>query len=477
MWKGLSLRSRVIFLISLLLLIILAGNSVMIWYTYRLESLFNSFIYRDMATSQTISDLEIDLVNQKGLVSYYFMDGSPDWLKQLEEHRQRFDENFKRINGLGLTGSYKECIDGIEVEYRGYTEAKDRLIALYREGKREAGMKLHPEVRRIFFNIIDQFDNFKNLYAEKIACAHLASHNQVKKVRLIVGVSMVTATLLSIVLTIILMVQILCPVCKLSCEINRPNKGGKSENEIVVLKHQVHELIRDMEKFALVGKLAAGMAHSVRNPLASIKMRLFSMEQNLDFLPGQKADFEVIAEEIRHINDIIQQFLEFSRPPKLKMQKVSPSDIVDRTLLLLQNRLEAYGVKAELKRRSRLPEIMADPDQLKEVLVNLVVNACEAMITGGMLTIQEDEEVLAKCGRAVIIRICDNGVGIQESIKGKIFQPFFTSKEEGIGLGLTIAARILNEHGGWLDFTSKEGKGTVFMVILPLEKGAKWALF
>ena len=142
---------------------------------------------------------------------------------------------------------------------------------------------------------------------------------------------------------------------------------------------------------ALVGKLAAGMAHSIRNPLTSVKMRLFSLDRTLDLSVTQKEDFDVISEEIRHTDTIVQNFLEFSRPPKLKIQKISPSDVVDMTLRMLKHRLESYDVEIKLDRKHPLPEIQADPEQLKEVLVNLVVNAYEAMERSGTIEIQEAE--------------------------------------------------------------------------------------
>jgi signal transduction histidine kinase len=228
------------------------------------------------------------------------------------------------------------------------------------------------------------------------------------------------------------------------------------------------------EKWALVGKLAAGVAHSVRNPLTSVKMRLFSMERSLALSPSQKEDLEVISEEIRHIDTIVGNFLEFSRPPKLKMQKVSPSDAVDMAVQLLHHRLESYDVKVEVQRDGRLPEISADPDQLKEVLVNLMVNACEAMVDGGEITISEQQNHSENVGPVAILRVSDNGPGVPESIQAKIFQPFFSTKEEGTGLGLSIAARIVEEHGGWLDLKSREGEGATFIITLPAGEEKTW---
>jgi signal transduction histidine kinase len=143
---------------------------------------------------------------------------------------------------------------------------------------------------------------------------------------------------------------------------------------------------------------------------------------------------------------------------------------VDLALQLLRHRLESYNVEVKLKRLRPLPEVWADPDQLKEVLVNLLTNACEAMPQGGVIVIQEGETFLQSVGQVVAIQVSDNGPGIPEAIQEKIFQPFFTTKEEGTGLGLSIATRILGEHGGWLDLESQSGRGTTFTINLPYRK-------
>ena len=220
---------------------------------------------------------------------------------------------------------------------------------------------------------------------------------------------------------------------------------------------------------ALVGKLAAGTSHSIRNPLTSVKMRLFSLSRSLDFDHNQKEDFDVISEEIGHIDNILQNFLEFSRPPRLKLQPVSPSDVVDQAVQLLEHRLESYQVVVTIQRSNRLPLIKADPEQLKEVLVNLIVNACESMDHGGSMVISEEETSEPALGRVVGIRLTDNGPGISDSMMDKIFQPFFTTKEEGTGLGLSIAVRVVEEHHGRLDVESKEGTGSTFIITLPIK--------
>jgi signal transduction histidine kinase len=194
----------------------------------------------------------------------------------------------------------------------------------------------------------------------------------------------------------------------------------------------------------------------------------------LDLSPAEKEDFDVISEEIRHIDSILRNFLEFSRPPRLKIQSVSPSDVVDMAIQLLRHRLESYGVRVELYRQRRLPEIQGDPEQLKEVLVNLMVNACDAMGDGGLIVIREEEGSVEPLGHVVVLRVSDHGPGVPESVQEKIFQPFFSTKEEGTGLGLSIAARIVEDHGGWLNLRSRPGKGATFIITLPCREDGAW---
>ncbi len=246
--------------------------------------------------------------------------------------------------------------------------------------------------------------------------------------------------------------------------------GASTIARDITEQKRMQRALRDSDKLVTVGKLAAGVAHSIRNPLTSVKMRLFSMESTGGSSESEREDLKVISEEIRHIDGILRNFLEYSRPPRLRMQKVSPSEVVDMALNLLKQRLDSYGVEVRLSRQSWLPEIYADPDQLKEALVNLLVNSSEAMGYGGLIVIREEEVVDEPWGRKVVIRVSDNGPGFPESIQGELFEPFFTTKEEGTGLGLTIAARIIEEHGGKLELSSREGEGAISTISLPVRE-------
>jgi signal transduction histidine kinase len=465
------------------MLISIAGAAVLVWHTYRVEDLLASITDRHLAAFQSAEALETALVNQKGFVSYYYLDGDPEWLRQLGEYRQIFKERLQTAKDLAMNPEQRTAVDQIEAEYLHYIEVKDQVIAHYMAGERKAGTALHRRSRDEFFNILNRCEQYKTLHARNISGARQAASQRARSLRAAAYSAVAALSLLALLLSYVLVNRILKPVRRLTAEASgEQGAAAVTGNEINALRHSVQGLIKNVdltqselrrsretllqsEKMALVGKLAAGMAHSIRNPFTSVKMRLFSLGRSLELTRAQKEDFDVISYEIRHIDTIVQNFLEFSRPPKLQMQAVSPSSVVDSAIQLLGHRLRSYDVKLDIERQRPLPPVMADAEQLKEVLVNIIVNACEAMGKGGSITIREE---LDGVGQVVRLKISDNGPGIPEAIVEKVLQPFFTTKEQGTGLGLSIAARIMEEHGGWIDVDSVEGRGTTFSITLPI---------
>lgn len=486
-WDHMVLRKRIYLVLASLVLITFMGGVVMIWYTYRIEALITAVADENLASLEIAEDLQIAMANQKGFVSYYFLDRDPDWLRQLRVYQERFERKLEDARALATAPEQKETLERIAAEYGHYVKSRDKVIFLYQSGKIDIGTLLHEEVRERFFAILNLCDTFKNVHVRNINDARRESRAEAVKLRSIAGIAIVANFVLALILATIVVKEILGPIRRLIQAVTHEDVVTNKENVIKVLSHRVYDLLENMDstqteleksretllqakKLAVVGKLAAGMAHSIRNPFTSVKMRLFSLERTLELTDAQQEDLDVISEEIRHIDTIVQNFLEFSRPPKLAMQRISPSAVVDTVLLLLSHRLKSYDVKVTLVRRSALPPVDADPDQLKEVLVNLVINACEAMEKGGAITIEELAPQKPSGNREVMIRICDSGPGIPAELRDKVFDPFFTTKEEGTGLGLSIAKRIINEHQGGIDITDAQSGGAALILTLPAKE-------
>jgi len=484
MWTKFSLRSRVYVILAALVCITLLGGLTLVWYTYQMENLLSAITQQGLKKAWTAQSLENALANQKGYVSYYFIDGDPEWLRQLAVYRRQFQDTVESVRTMTLSEEGRGIIEAIASEYGQYIKKKDRVIELYKSGERQAGQRLHADVRRHFSALMQLCEDFKATQLAHIDTATAEAHSEARRLRLVAVTAMSVGFLLVASLGFISAYQIWRPLRRLAAEAERKPAMPKAGNELQALSTSVRGLIQDVdqthsalersresllhaEKLALVGKLAAGMAHSIRNPFTSVKMRLFSLGRTLQLTEPQKEDFDVISEEIRHVDTIVQNFLEFSRPPKLRMEIVSPSTIIDQTLQLLVHRLKSYDVDVTVERTQPLPKIALDPEQLKEVFVNLLINACEAMEKGGSIRITELQTADASGRPGVGIRIADTGPGIPPEIRDKVLQPFFTTKDNGTGLGLSIAERIVSEHQGCIAVESRPGAGAVFTIILP----------
>ncbi|MGD9825644.1 ATP-binding protein, partial [Desulfobacter sp.] len=484
-----SLKQRIYFANAVLLGITVMGSIAMIWYTYNTEDLFTGIVARHIPVYQAAEALETSLLNQKGYLSYYLLDKNPEWLRQLANFKLDFESQLACAKPLVTKAWEKEAIARIESMYTAYIEAKDRALTLYEKGDPGAGAALHREVRANFFKIFELCEKFKTAHKKSIDLVVESSRTDARHLRYIGLLAIVTVVLLSLLINYIFTRHILGPIRKLAAEADQMGDGRVSGNEMAALKSCVHGLIENAEqthaelvrsretlmqseKLALVGRLAAGMAHSIRNPMTSIKMRLFSLGRSGKLSFGQKENISVISTEIGQINKILENFLEFSRPPKLTMKKQSPSQVVDNTLRLLEQRLKSYGVTVHLVRSEPLDEVLLDAGQLKEAMANIIINACEAMEKGGSITITETMDSINKNRDTAVIRIQDSGPGIPASIQNEVFNPFFTTKDEGTGLGLSICFNIISEHGGCLMLDSQEGQGTCFTITLPTRGNA-----
>ncbi|MBP1712267.1 MAG: ammonium transporter [Deltaproteobacteria bacterium] len=226
------------------------------------------------------------------------------------------------------------------------------------------------------------------------------------------------------------------------------------------------------EKLAALGKLSAGIAHEIRNPLTSIKILIHSLADPGASETSREKDLNVIESEIERVNKIIRQFLDFARPRPPSLEPVDARNLIEETLALVGYEIESQGVQLEREDESDLPPVAMDREQMKQVLLNLILNALQALPQGGKIRIQTSLQASGKGGkenRAVEIRVQDTGEGIPAEIQSKIFEPFFSTKEEGIGLGLSVAQRIVDEHGGKIRVESAEGAGTLFSITLPLK--------
>jgi PAS domain S-box-containing protein len=240
------------------------------------------------------------------------------------------------------------------------------------------------------------------------------------------------------------------------------------------LRQQAQELEQQLimsGRLVSLGEVTASMAHEFNNPLGIIMGFVEDMLSSTDPASPHYRALQIIDEESKRCRQIVRDLMEYARPRSTEFCSTSIADVIEKTLQLVGNRLYKQKVSVEKTLEPDLPRIPADSPQLEQVLVNLYLNAIDAMPEGGKLTVEAKIARSDGLAPLAVITVADTGFGITETDLPKIFQPFFTAKKRrGMGLGLPICQRIVKNHGGRLEVKSQEGIGTTFMIYLPMEQ-------
>ena len=230
---------------------------------------------------------------------------------------------------------------------------------------------------------------------------------------------------------------------------------------------EVRSLRREVarsQRLASVGRLAAGVAHEIRNPLSSIKGFATYFKQRYPDRPQDQQTADIMIQEVDRLNRVVGQLLEFARPVPVKPKTVSLQALLDDSIKLITDRAAGKGIAIRTQNNAQADEVRIDPDRINQVLLNLYLNAIDSMEPGGELKVEISSDGQQ---RDVVIRVSDTGSGINRDDLSKIFEPYFTTKSSGTGLGLAIAHNIIEAMGGKITVESEKDAGTTFTVALP----------
>lgn len=233
----------------------------------------------------------------------------------------------------------------------------------------------------------------------------------------------------------------------------------KDVSDKVVMQEQLQK----SDRLNVIGELAAGIAHEIRNPMTALKGFIQLLESCIT--AEHAMYYQVITSELARIDSIINEFLILAKPQAIRFQEKDINKIIRETVELLDAQAVLYNVQFKTKYDDNLPPLYCEPNQLKKVFINIIKNAIEVMPDGGnvSITIKRTEKNQVK------VSIKDEGMGIPKEKMNRLGEPFYTTKERGTGLGLMVSYRIIEDHKGTIQIESEEGKGTVFHINLPLD--------
>jgi two-component system, NtrC family, sensor histidine kinase HydH len=252
-------------------------------------------------------------------------------------------------------------------------------------------------------------------------------------------------------------------------------KDGICQGAVVILRDlreikHLEEKVRRAEKYAAIGKLAAAVAHEIRNPLSSIRGFAKFLGHHLQGSPQEQEYADVMVREVDRINHVVTDLLNFAKPMDLEMTHVNPVDLIGHTVRLIEGDAKSRNIHIEVNTRHCPETVFLDPDQMTQVLLNLMLNALQAATSGQIIEIGVSAD---KTSETILFWVEDNGPGILKEHRQKIFDPFFTTREKGTGLGLAIVLKIVENHRGRIHVVSplpEKDLGCRFVISIPMDQ-------
>jgi two-component system NtrC family sensor kinase len=237
----------------------------------------------------------------------------------------------------------------------------------------------------------------------------------------------------------------------------------KMEREL----REIQQALLQSEKLAAMGRLTSQIAHELNNPIYGIMNTLELLKTEIPPESKRRRILELSLSEIQRLSEMLRNMLSFSKPEEEKRRPIKIDELIEGILLVMEKQMRESNIQVDLSFHPEIPEIMASTNQMRQVMLNILKNAKEAMPKGGILTVKTAREE-----DKILVYIKDTGVGIPEEIRDKIFEAFFTTKQKvkGVGLGLSVCYGIIKDHGGEIRVESEEGKGTTFIITLPIER-------
>ncbi len=468
----------------------LLTSGIVFFSSPRLAGVLHRTVNDNLPSIRAAEELEIAVLEQRGLASAYMLeDGNARWLVQLPAKRQAFAKGLEEARALAHTEREQQILSDLERVYKKYDSAREKAVELFGQGRKaEAKRLLLGDVQRHYDEAYRLCEEFIDANINYVASSTTAAATQVAQTTRLVMLTAMLTVGLGVGLLWLFYAGVLRPLRRMAAAAGRftgQHASAGDGDELGAVGESLRRLMSDVtearssleenraklssaEKLAAVGRLAASVAHEIRNPLTAVKMWLFSIRKAVADDEDLSHKVQIVSDEVGRLESIVRNFLEFSRPPALKLQRHDVRVVVQKTLELCSCRFEESELDLEADIDGTPLWIVADSEQLRQVLINLLNNAADATEEEGTIRVTVLEEREADGRRAAVIRIADSGCGMPADVQERIFEPFFSTKQQGTGLGLSIAAQIMARHEGRLVLESSTPNGTTFAMRIPM---------
>lgn len=380
------------------------------------------------------------------------------------------------------SGRALESLQDLRIQTEAYKDALSRVLTLHANEARLDGEK--DRTIRIGEKLIETINGVIALTSANLHTTTETAFRQIATTKIMLFVLIAAGPPILMLFGVIVIRGVTRPVGALLTATRRL-KAGDLDHRVGGLKDEFGELatsfnemaaslreqmlrMQRTEQMVVVGELAAGLGHEVKNPLAGIKAAVNILSEELELKGEDRALFRQMVEQVKRLEALMKSFINFAKPPKPQWETIDVNGLVETTVdfYLGSGRPPAntsHGVRVVKRLDEGLPSITADPIQLQQVLLNLILNAVDAMPDGGTLEVRTRYEAAPD---SIVIEVSDTGPGIAPEIAAKVFQPFFTTKAKGTGLGLAMCKQLIEQQGGSIQADNQPAGGAVFRVRL-----------
>jgi signal transduction histidine kinase len=462
------------------------------WYVQHLQANLARILSENVTSQQAAQELEIRVRQLRFHSLLYLIDPGPDRRRRIEEDHQNFESALRLAQASARTDDERRSVQKIEAGYRQYHSEMDQLLAAAPPERSRGDLaKLidaHP-----LRHVVDPAQELLLVNKEEVERTSRESERVARQAQLVMILLGVLGPLSGALTGYGMARGLSRSIYQLSVRVRDmaqrleqdvASVSIEAEGDLQKLDQQLAQVVRQVEEvaerqqrhqremlraeqLAAVGQLAASVAHEVRNPLTSVKMLVELAIRPRDPKPLTANDLRVIHGEITRLEQTVQGFLDFARLPKPRRVACELRDMVAAAVELVRARARQQKVEIRVSGPQEPLQAYVDPDQLRTVLVNLELNALDAMPRGGSLSI----DLEATPGDEVGLVLTDTGPGIDPEMMGRLFTPFASTKPTGTGLGLSLSRRIIEEHGGQLTARNEPAGGARFTIRLPAHAG------
>lgn len=476
-FSDIRIRPRMLLLFQSLSVALFLIFAVFMFALQRLHAITNKILTENVTSIRAAYNVEISLLNLKGLKANFILDGDESWLSFFNENEREFTRWYNEAFDSAKTQEERDILSGLSVEFEKYLKTHNQIIILLKNHRRNQAISLLLNESNETFDAINAACEKLILQnetliseSERTAAGYLAWARYF-------GYSIIVLfVIIGVLLALIVAKSIVKPLREMDREVelilNSAGETRSSKNEVERLRERFGEVLTlfkenqkkmiRSEKRAVAGSMAAGVSHELNNPIGIICGFSERLLKSGKLNAKQREAVSEISKEATRCKKMLGELLDYARPMQYTFAPVNISALLRESVGLFERQESYHSINFVVDLPLVGKRIVADTDRIKQVFVNIIKNAIEAVPLKGLIAI-----ALENKAEGVRIRIRDNGRGITSRNTMDIFKPFYSTKSKGVGLGLSVSQDIIEQHGGSIRVETEAGKYTEFIIDLP----------